>query len=282
MSVTEVKHKEELDKARNQIPAGEFSDGKKVDPEEQRKWEEQIRKANEEARVAKEQIISASLNRKPITPEYAKLLRAIHSSTFLNGNISDQRKVIAALSLQEGLSEGAIGKKKVAYLGSGLDWHFAVALGARDIDMVDTEYSKPEVVAELMKNVKAFDSEAKVQQGEKSTITFRLSLGAEPEAVTLNLFAQDVTAYEPSGDLGGVIEAQGPTKGYTDGSSPVLPNVAKHLPTGAFVLNFAFYQEQRTPVAGLEAFGNELFNLHTVSDPAKLQTLSTHAFRKPS
>lgn len=281
MPAQEVK-KEELDKARKQIPAGEFSDGTKPDPEEQRKWEEGIRRANEEARVAKEQIISASVNQKPITTEYAKLLRAIHSSTFLNGSISDYHKVIAALSLQESLSQGGIGKKKVAYLGSGLDWHFAVALGARDIDMVDTECSNPEFVAELVKSVKAFDSNAKVLQGPKPAITFKIGLGADPEAVTLNLFAQDVTAYDPSGDLGGIIEAQGPTKGYTDGSSPVLPNIAKHLQKGAFVLNFDFYQEQRAPVPGLESLGSDMFNIHRVTDPAKLNQLAAQSFRKPA
>lgn len=273
MSVAETK-KEDLDKARKQIPAGEFSDGTKVDPEDLKKFLQEL----EEARRKREEIVGEAHKKRAITMAYANLLLHIHSST-LGGAISDLAKVQNCLALRDKLAKEDLGKRRVAYIGAGLDWQFPVALGAREIDMVDIDYGKPELIQRIAQSIAEFDPNAKIEQGERPTFTFHVNTGENPEVVTLRMYTGDIGTYEPDHELGGVIETLGPTKAYS--SAPVVPNVAKHLAENALILNFDFYQEKRTPVSGMQFLDDKL-NIFKVTDLARVQALATQAFKKPA
>jgi hypothetical protein len=214
--------------------AGGFfdEDGKVSQPET--RLEEDFRIAREK----KQHLITQAVTDGNITQEYAHLLHSIRSVT-TSGDLTTLEKVEAALDLNDRV-EPTFRDGTVAYIGSGTDWEFAVALGAKNIDMVDMMFSDDEGSQRLLEKCKEFDPDARFDP-ETQTVHFGVNLGKGSEPITLKLHGGDASRYEPDTQLKGVIEIAGPTKGYgADG--PVLPHVKKKMAPGGKVVNFDYMQ----------------------------------------
>lgn len=190
-----------------------------------------------QAGAKKSDLIQSAMIDGRITPEYAALLALIHSST-TSGSIANLRKVEACLALRDELQSG-FDQGRVAYIGSGTDWEFPVALGARRIDMVDPALSEENVKEMLFAGLGPHE----IEEADQTSVTFGIDLGSGQEQVELRLFPVDATVYKPRALLSGVIEFAGPTKDLAP-ESPVLPRLANILRHDGVVLNFDF-QENR-------------------------------------
>ncbi len=261
----------------NELQSGGFSDGTTID-------DAAIQGMQEGRALAKRKkivLIDDALRRNEISSQYADLLTAIKTST-TTPEEADLMKVRATLDLQETLRENGFSEKRVAYIGAGNDWQFVVALGARTIDMVDLDYGydgKEQAKERMLESVKAFDPDARFDdQDERPTITFQVNLYGKPEQVTLAMHAVDASQYTPSENLGGVIEALGPSKGYLDGTSPVLPNVARSLANGALIFNSDFDQNNTIgDVEGCQTIRSGKFSIYKVKDSSRLISLANHS-----
>lgn len=238
----------DLDAARKQPPTGELSTGRKLD------YEALIKQFQEEQAAlysAKEKLISKLEQNQSISPKYANLLRSISSSTLGRAG-ADLRKVEAAVELKDALAREGFSARRMAYIGSGLDFHFPVALGARTIDLVDIVYKDEGSIPKLLERVRKIDSDAQLEVGDRSEIVFQLDVGNGKELTRLRIIPDDVREYQPDEPLGGVIEILGPTKEFNNSSSPVLPNVASRLSRDAIILNFDFSGNDANHYNGLE------------------------------
>ncbi len=187
---------------------------------------------------------AAIQNASEISPAYAALLRSITSLT-IGGPIATLEKVETALDVHR--HEPDLLQGKVAYIGSAGDWQFPFALGAREIDMVDLEFSSESLRESLLASIRTFDPKVTLQGND---VSFFLELeSGKKEQVMLHLVAADFREYAPQ-ELGGIIEVAGPTKAYT--TEPVTPNIRKALVTGATVLNFDFGDRPTTPNSGYQ------------------------------
>lgn len=189
------------------------------------------------ASARKHVLIEEALIDSKVTTQYACLLHDLRSAT-TSGSLADLEKVEAALSLRDELF-GNFSNGRIAYVGSGYDWEFPVALGARTIDMVDAGFSDTGLLERLLGGIESVAPDAVFEVGEFPTVKFDINLGEGEEKVSLRLLGIDVTKYRPPNPLNGVLEFAGPTKGYMD-DSPVFPSIAQALTPGATVVNFDF------------------------------------------
>lgn len=184
-----------------------------------------------------------------ISPSFANLLKAIHTTTLGPSEPENLRKVEAVLDLH-----GAPvfqNSDHIVYVGSGEDWHFPVALGVGFIDMIDPIFSDTSKVEQVLRSVRKFDATARTElSGEDSIISALIDLGKEPQPIQLRLIGKAATAYMPEYPLNGVLEFLGPTKIDVGESSPVLPNIAEKLQTDARVINFDFNQRELPEKSG--------------------------------
>jgi hypothetical protein len=209
--------------------------------ERQRQFNEQARQEfiseSQEALRNKQALISGSNDQGKVSPQMKKLLSEITSST-LSSATASLHKVTIALKFK--LHDINLPGERVAYIGAGLDWRFPVALGARNLDMVDLEYGRPGLIGEMYQDIRQVDEEAAFSKSGSSGINFSLDLGSGPEAVNLNLLAVDASKYQPQLPLSAVLEYLGPTRSLSREAIPVLPNIAAHLLPGAMIANFDF------------------------------------------
>jgi len=230
-------------------------------------------------KASKNSLIDGLRGAGKITDQYANLLRSIHTSTF-GAEGASLSKVKAVIALKETLGNNGIAQKHAAYIGSGLDWHFPVALGARDIAMIDPMYQNPEDRQRLLKSVREFDPEAKIDGEEDLLINFAVDIGEGMENVTLHLDKTDVNTYEPQLPLGFVLEFRGPSA--IKSNVPILENIARGMADDGLVLNFDYIHEaQYTPDIGMEEIGREGFRLYRVTNQNKLIDSSMEVVAPP-
>lgn len=219
-------------------PAGRFLDEYgQITPSEGGDWlTREFRAANEQ----KQAMISQAFSEGKITKQYASLLDSIHTSS-MSGSITNLEKVKAALELKD-KTQPDFSRGKVGYIGSGYDWQFPVALGARRIDMIDEEFDG-RLRETLIQDLRDHGIEPSVIPPETAedfpSILFSIDLGNGVEEVELRLVNRDAEQYSPIELLTGVVEIAGPTKGHID-DSPVFPNIADRLARGAIIANFDF------------------------------------------
>jgi len=185
-------------------------------------------------------LIDQSIKKRIITPQFADLLKSIRTSTFGFPEAHTLKKVQAAIQLKDKLITDEANQKIVAYIGSGRDWQFPVALGARNIDMVDAIFSSDDSVLNLLESIKEHDANAELIPGEIKEIHFGIDIGKGSEKVIVRLHPSDVMEYEPNHLLYGVLEYLGPSKTYLGETSSVTPNIARKVSQGGFILNFDF------------------------------------------
>ncbi len=200
----------------------------------------------EKARIAydrKQTLIRQALAQGKIAQEYAALLQSMQTATADN-EVATLEKVEASLQLKDELAE-QFKTGRVAYMGSGTDWQFAVALGGRQIDMVDEVFAGAGRREELLESIQEIDPHATLNSDGIPTIQFGINLGKGVESIELKLFGTNVTQYNAPEPLTGVVEFAGPTKGFVQ-DQPILPNVASKLSPGARILNFDY---MKRPIA---------------------------------
>lgn len=189
------------------------------------------------ARDTKQALITQAIADGTITQEYAQLLQSIHSAT-TSGDLTNLKKIEAALSLRHEL-EDTFQSGRVAYVGSGTDWQFAVALGARQIDMVDVGFAETGLRQSLLESIHEVDPQAELVNDEVPLVKFGINLGNGVQNIQMRLVDTDVTRYDSEVPLVGVVECAGPTKSFTS-DNPLLPNVRRKLSAGAKVVNFDY------------------------------------------
>ena len=201
-----------------------------------------------------------------ITAQYANLLRSFQSST-LGPAEASLRKVQAVIALKDTLKDRTISQRHTAYIGSRFDWHFPVALGARDIAMIDLIYQNPGPRQELLRSLIHYGAEIKTVGIDNSVITFVLDLGIARESVTLRLDT-DVFTYKPQQPLGFVLQFYGPWEKTS--KVPVRENVARGMTNDAIVLNSDYSHSRYAPGMGMEIIERGDFYLYQVKDIDKM------------
>lgn len=224
---------------------------------------QQAQEASANASQEKQRIIQLAVNVGQITHEYADLLGTIDTAT-TETDIANLHKVQAALGLRERLLAEGLGAGRVAYIGSGSDWQFPVALGAREIDMVDLDYLNPDSRNRLLNSIRAQHPDTVYNGG---ILEFSVYLGAGPEKVALHLIGADVKDYIPETELSGVVETAGPTKFIT--TNPVTPNVAAKIKERGVIANFDFQHQNHGQEEGLVPLIEGGFTLYQVGNPVR-------------
>lgn len=177
-----------------------------------------------------------------------EILRRIHSRTF-RGPQATLEKIKAVLEMSESLRI-TFENGRVVYIGSGDDWEFAVALGAKDIDMVDPDFDGKNLRSSLFSSVQSFDPHASlIKVNGDTTIRFSIDIGYGIEQVSLHPKAMSVSNYIPSSPLVGVLEFAGPSKDIAP-NLPIIPPLSRNLAPGAAILNFDYYG-QYEPISDL-------------------------------
>lgn len=202
-----------------------------------------------------------------ITEQFANLLRSIHSFTVAPAEAS-LRKVRAVIALRETLRDKNITQKHAAYLGSRFDWHFPVALGARDIAMIDLEFQKPEFRQQLLRSVKQYGAEIKTVGIDNSRIDFVLDLGEGGENVTLRVDGTDLHEYEPQQPLGFILGCYGGWE--KQGKVPIPENIIRGLAKDGLVLGLDYPHEGYTHDFGMDIIERDGFYLYQVTDVGKM------------
>src|SRR3989344_4494211 len=103
----------------------------------------QTREDERNARRFRKRLLADLLNRGEITPQFATFLSKIRSSTTdpENARLLKIQSIVATRNLMD---QCHIAKRVTVYSGAGSDWRFPVALGARNILMLDNEYGSPD------------------------------------------------------------------------------------------------------------------------------------------
>jgi len=263
-----------IDDETNGLKPGQFSDGGTPDVN----FIEQFRKEEGEFRRRKIALIDNLAHTKAITPQYAQLLHRIHTST-LGAEGATLRKVEAVIAMREVLKAEGIAQKYSANMGAATDWEFPVALGAREIVMVDSDYGKGNTAQQLFDSVRSFDSQAIMTDGDNPDIRFNVDIGEGKEGVLLHLNSSEITKYQPDRPLGLVVEFAGPTKGSNTSRVPVISNVTMGMASDGLVYNLDYNDEFcYTPDIGMTQIEREGFHLYKVQDRDKMVTASRMIF----
>lgn len=217
---------------------GHFSDGTSVSNLLD-KFRNEEAQANQDA----EKLISDSFEQHLIPTEFADFLRTIKASTMAMEG-ARLSKIGIALDCYgiEGLAELKSGS--VVYSGSGFDWEFPVALGAREIDMVDLDFlnGNGSTRTRIIESVKKADPEAII--GENSDIKLKVNLGKGLEEVKLRLIGAEAAQYIPERPIKGVLDYNSPRDKE---SKLIRENLLQHLYSGSIILNFDYGNNQQLP-----------------------------------
>lgn len=211
-----------------------------------------------------------------ITPQLATLFNEIHSITS-DPAATDLYKIKAVLALRESLSQENFKGKRVAYLGSRYDWQFAVALGAREIDLVDKEVfnKRPfEIHQNLEPTIRKFDPDFQVPDDDLGSFKygypkehewrFTIDVGDGLEDVVLRLHNNDVREYVSPTPIGGIIQMAGGNGMEYD--KPILPNISSQMQEGATVLNFDHMRRgKKEDFPGLQRIDHGDYTFYKVS-----------------
>ncbi len=213
-------------------------------------------------------MIASAMQNGAITLQYADLLRKIQSSTF-GAELADLQKVQTVLSMQDELGLANLGTGRVVYVASGIDWEFPVALGARDIDMVDLSFEKTRsgnAKRDLLKSVREADPKATVSKN--GDISFGIDLGGEGcENIDLHMIALDADSYTPTVPVQGVIEYNAP---HSTNKELVRGNILPSLSPGASVFNFDFYEDY-SPDGAVKKPMSQSTHYYKVEDPDRFK-----------
>jgi len=231
-----------------------------------------LKKEEQKAREAKDKLIEQALCENKITPQYALLLRRIHTATAMP-EPSDLLKVRTALELRKSLIGAGINDGKMSYIGSGIDWEFPVSLGNYNIEMTDISYNDPLVIQALDASIQEVDPFAS-QEGDLRK--FNIDLGEGIQEIRLNLITAGIDEYKPSTPLKSVLEFAGPTKTLFT-IAPVTQNVAERLIPGSIIMNFDYHYNPAAPrdpdflrTRGVEPFAHNQDNIFIVGEVNKI------------
>lgn len=239
-------------------------------------WERQFEEKQDQARKQRIDLIEKLLKEGKITPQYAELLRGVFTSTF-GAETATLRKIQAIIAIREALADEGVAKRHTVYIGAGLDWRFPVALGARDIVMLDLEYS-PQLRQELLDDIRQHSLGISYQ--EDSRIGFAVDVGNGPESVSIELEQVGIGKYQPQRSIDLVLEFLGPSKGGQESRVPVLQNVAQALGNGGIVFNDDYQHDfSYTPDIGMRNMSFGRFHLYQVTDHDRMVAASREVFR---
>lgn len=231
-----------------------------------------------QAAERKASLIKGQLSSGKISPELAKLLSDIKSAT-MGSAAANLRKVEAVFALRPFLSRRNVSKEAAIYVGAGLDWRFPVALGFRDITMLDSGYFTSNLHLELFADVASVDKAAKT---DGQDIKFSMFWGRQWEAARLRLESSGIEEYIPASKFGTVLEYAGPTKTANPTRLPVSPNLVPALDPGALILNFDYDHEHAfSPELGLTHLEFSGFHVYSVRDRDQVMAQSGVIFRNP-
>lgn len=204
-----------------------------TDPEELDPVKKELQKQKDLV-IQKNKAIQSALETSQITPQFASLLQSIDTKSQGKAE-GDLLKVELALADPHLFSHT---DGQVVYVGSGVDWQFPVAIGARNITMLDVSFQNTALKERLVENVKAHARDITEEDGG---ITFSIDLGKGTEVVTLRMQDDDIQTYVPQEELGGVLESFGPTGHFTRGI--VMPQVASSIKEGGIILSTRYSEE---------------------------------------
>lgn len=231
--------------------------------------------------ATKKDLFDNLLKTKAVTPQYALLLQSIQTATF-GREEATLRKVRAVLALREALKQERITQRRTLNIGSNIDWQFPVALGARDIVLMDPGFKKSERLQELLESVRLFDKTANFQADDLTILPFHLDLGEGVEQINLHVNTDKVIKYKSTVPIGCVIEYAGPSKGFNRSRVPVTTNIAQIMTDDGLVLNFDYAHDfQYSPEIGMDAIRREDFYIYKVKDRDKLIAASKINFAPP-
>jgi len=261
------------DESNKPVP-GQWSDGTVTGNDDLEKFYAE----ESESRAQKNKLIEDLSNTEQITPQFVRLLRSIHTSTF-GAEGATLRKIRAVLAMRKMLKDQGITQRYTANLGAGIDWQFPVALGAREIVMVDQDYQRKDVVVKLFESVRQFDGKTQMKDGNRPDILFGVDLGEGREDITLHLDSSEITKYQPQQPLGFVLEFAGPSKGPNRSRVPVLPNIARAMTDDGLVFNLDYpHKTLFTPGLGMDVVESGGFYLYKVHDKRQMITASSTIF----
>lgn len=227
-------------------------------------WERQ-------AKRDRQRLITNLVKEEKISPQFGELLSQIQTSTGGGQEGANFEKVRIVMDLRDIFKSFGLAKERIVYTGSGKDWQFPVALGAREIDMVDPIFGEEMNIRRLLGDIRRVDPHAKITETPPLEIGFHLDLGQGQEAITLRLYAVGEDDYCPQELLGGVLEYLGVTNRPNPlFLAPVVPNVARHTKEGALIANFDFRLEEGNKEEGVEALRQGEYYIYKVTSQAEL------------
>ena len=219
----------------SRIPAGEFftEEGESLGTVDTSSLEKEM----EIAEKQRADLVELAVKENVLSPSLAAVMTEM-STASTSGPLATLEIVRSIVGVQTSAPE-IFQEGVIAYVGSGVDWHFPVALGARNIDLVDLGFASLEMREKLLESVRHFDIAA-IMQGNELAFTLSLQEG-KPERIRLRMISEDIAQMQdyPAEELRGVIEFAGPTKSVTP-NEPVIPAIRKRLRSGAVILNHDF------------------------------------------
>jgi hypothetical protein len=243
--------------------------------------EEEMRKADEEAKAAvraKDELIEKAQADGKITPQFADFLKGVDTSTF-GSSTANLHKVELILSMKDVLSDKNISGRKTVSLYSGFDWRLPVALGARDITMVDTGFSDDGLTSLVADGVRECDLEM-IHEGNE--ISFSIDFGSGKERVRLLLDSSSVASFVPKEEVGFILESHGASGDLHRSPLPTPPSLLGSLSNGALIFNDRYGHDTFfTPELGLKDIGVGDHHFYEVVDKDKMIS-STGEIVRPS
>lgn len=241
-------------------------------------WEGKFKEEEAQARGQRSDLIEELLRNGKITSQYAELLRGVSTST-LGAESATFRKIQAIIAIREALKDLGVKQRHTVYIGAGLDWRFPVALGVRDIAMLDLEYgSFPHLRQELLDNIR--EHSIGINQEEGSRIGFTVDVGNGYENVSMELEVTDIGRYQPQKPIDLVLEFLGPSKGGQQSRVPVLSNVAQAMRENALIFNDDYSHDVfYTPDIGLKNIPFGQFHLYQVVDHDRMVAASHEVYK---
>lgn len=256
---------EEDQQGKENINPGSWSDEINV-PQSFDDFRNKFNADEEHATQEREKLISDSLIAHKITPQYADLLRKIKAST-MGVELAKLTKVKIALETHASPDLNHLGAGRVAYIGSGYDWEFPVALGARDIDMVDSDLISSNKMSEqrIIESVKQIDPE--VSSGDQRNVSFHIDVGNGPEEVLLHFKGTEADEYIPDCPVMGVLEFNSPD---SSNGKLIRDNIMPHLRSGSILFNFDHSKKDDTP-DGVREINSSRGSILKIRDIEKLK-----------
>ncbi len=154
--------------------------------------------------------------------ERVRALDAITTTTLPPSKKEMKKGAALEVAEQHLVSEEILRTYPLVYLGSGTDIEYVLALGGRNITLVDPILAIPEIKTEVIEKIKRFASDVEIKSDE---CVFEFDFGHGDERVTAQLVAkaytQETGAYELPDKIGALVlyASQGPGGRITADSS---------------------------------------------------------------